>query len=140
MSCQSATYFARSFFTRTFVYTLGSAIFRNTSERLLCIFFSLTGMCQAGIYLFVSLFLRKIRRPVLVSNKLELGICLIILDVSLNFSQFSDHSSSFREVYSLTCVEIQLRKSKKALHANLIKVALYHRYFSKILISSEEQC
>ena len=99
MSCQSATYFARSFFTRTFVYTLGSAIFRNTSERLLCIFFSLTGMCQAGIYLFVSLFLQKIRRPVLVSDKLELGVCRIILDVSLNFPQFSDHRSSFREVF-----------------------------------------
>ena len=48
-------------------------------------FFPLNAICHVRIYLFVSLFRQKIRCHVLVSYKLELGICLIIPNVSLNF-------------------------------------------------------
>ena len=43
-------------------------------------------MCQTRINLFFSLFLQKIRRPVLVSDKLKLGIFPIVPVVSLKVS------------------------------------------------------
>ena len=43
-------------------------------------------MCQAEIYFFVSLFLQNIKRPLLVSHKFELVICLIIPYIPRKFS------------------------------------------------------
>ena len=113
-------------------------------------FFSLTAMCQIRICIFVSLFLKKIRRPVLVSYKLELGICLIISDVSLKFSSAFQNKGATLERCSPKLVilkkhvmkcssSVPVVKSRKALHANLLKIALPHRYFSKNLTTNSEQ-
>ena len=108
-------------------------------------------MSQTRIYLFVSLFIQKIRRAVLVYYKLELGICLIIADIFLNFSPaFQNTRSSFREVFhrshcsASTVMEYRCSapviRSRKALHANLLKIKLYQRYFDQVQNSDIEKC
>ena len=123
-------------------YTLGTPIFRNTSESLLFIFF-LNAMCQKRIYLFVSSFLRKIKFPLLISHMLRLGIFLIIPDVSRNFPSFFQNIKAAFERCSTKVIVQQndfmnyssfgpMVKSRKALHGNLPKIELHHRYLGKV--------
>ena len=102
------------------------------------------------MYLIVSSFLQKIRRPVLISNKLELGICLIIQTVSYNFLQLFRTKNTAFESCSIKVV-IQKNdvmkyssswpvvKRRKALYVNLLKITFHHRYFSKNLTSGSEE-
>ena len=113
-------------------------------------FFSLTAICQTRINLFVSLFLQNIRRPVLVSFKLELGICLIIRDVSLEFPpDFWNTEATFKRCsikvvvqqndvmkYSPSVPEVKIRKP---LHVNLTKNCTPSQVFSKNMTTSSEQ-
>ena len=107
-------------------------------------------MCQTRIYLFVSLFLQKIWLPILASYKLELRICLFLLDVALNFSPaFQNTEAAFEWCFTKEVVQQnevikynspgQVVKGRRALYANLLKIALYHKYFSKNLSTSSEQ-
>ena len=95
-----------TFFTRTY-------IFKNTSERLLFIFFSFTAMYQTRIYFFISLFLQKIRCLLQVSGKLRFGICLIIPNVYLKyFPAYQNIEVAFERyhkstLFVQTCDEIQ---------------------------------
>ena len=101
-------------------------------------------MYQTKINLFVSLFLQKNRCPVLVSYKLELGICLIVSDVSLQFSPTLQNIEVAFERCSTRVVVQQddemkcsssapVIKSKKVLHSSLLKTALHQMYSSKNL-------
>ena len=113
-------------------------------------FFSLNTKCQTRIYLFVSLFIQKIRYRVLVSYILELGVCLIILDVFLKLSLAFRNTGAALDRCCTKIVAQQnnvmkhsfsapVVKSKKALHVNLLKTELHHKYSSKHLIISSEQ-
>ena len=104
--------------------------------------FSLTAMCQTRIYLFVYLFLQKIKLLVLVSFKLELGTCLIIPDVSMKYSPaFQNIEAAFKKCSTKVVVHqngvrkysstAPMVKSMKALRANLLKIQLHYRYFFK---------
>ena len=65
---QPGIYFTRSFIFQYFFYTLGTAIFRNIWE---CLLFNILLQCvKQEFTLFISLFLQKIKLPVLDSNKL----------------------------------------------------------------------
>ena len=87
-----------------FFYTLRTPSFKTTSE-------------HARIYLFVSLFLQKTRRRVLVSKRLELEVCLNIPEVSLTFSRvFQNTEAAF---------EISFSKIKR------LNIALLH-YWAKV--------
>ena len=108
-------------------------------------------MSQTRIYLFVSLFIQKIRRAVLVYYKLELGICLIIADIFLKFPQcFRTPEVAFErcstEVIAQQNAVMEYRcaapvvKSRKALHANLLKIKLYQRSFDQVQNSDIEKC
>ena len=107
-------------------------------------------MCQKRIYLFVSSFLRKIKFPLLISHMLKLGIFLIIPDVSRNFPSFFQNIKAAFERCSTKVIVQQndfmnyssfgpMVKSRKALHGNLPKIELHHRYFSKKLTTSSEK-
>ena len=85
-----------------------------------------------------------------VSYKLELGICLIILDVSLNFSPvFQNIEAAFERCSTKVFVQqnnvmkyssaAPVVKSRKVVHANLLKIELHRNYFSKNLTSRSEQ-
>ena len=97
-------------------------------------------MCQTRIYLFVSLFLKKSIRPgfLLVSCKLELGICLIIPDVLLKFSPaFQETEEAFERCSTKVFVQqndvmkysssAPVVKRRKTLPANLLKIVLRQR-------------
>ena len=149
---QQPTYFARSFISQEFFYTLGTTIFRNTSERLLFIFFFDYNVLKKNLPIF-CFFLKKIRLPALVSYKLELEVCLIIPNVSLKiFPAFQNIEQNIEVAFerSFTKVVVQqndtmkytsatpMAKSRKVLHANLQKKT-HHRHFSKNLTTSSEQ-
>ena len=134
-SIQQPTYFARSFISLEFFYTLRTTIFRNTSERLLFIFFVDCNVLKKNLPIF-CFFLKKIRLPALVSYKLELEVCLIIPNVSLKiFPAFQNIEQNIEVAFerSLTKVVVQqndtmkytsatpMAKSSKVLHANLQK-------------------
>ena len=74
-------------------------LFSGPSLRVCYSFFS---RLQCVKQEFTFLFLKKIRRTVLVIYKLELGFYLIIPNVFLEFSHIVlEHRSSFREVFQL---------------------------------------
>ena len=79
-----ANYFVRNFISYDFFYTLETPIFMNTSERLSFMFFPWM-QCVEQKFTFL-IFHKNIGHPVLVSYKLDLGICLIIPDVSTKTS------------------------------------------------------
>ena len=109
---------------------------------------SLTAMCQARIYLFVSMFRQKNQTSrVLVSYKLELGICLVILNVSLEFSSdFYNTEAAFKKCSTKVVVQQNDMmkysssapgiKCRKALLVNFLRMALHRWYFSKNLTTS----
>ena len=68
-----------------YFYFLGYLCYTLGAPESVCYFFSLTTICQTRIHLFVFYFVKK-TRTVLFSYKLQLGIYLIILEVSLKFS------------------------------------------------------
>ena len=92
---------------------------------------------------------KKIRCPVLVSNELKLWICLIILNIFLEFSPaFQNTEAAFKRCSTKILVQqimmkysssVPVVKRRKALHANLLKIALHHRNFSKNLTTSLSQ-
>ena len=69
-----------------FFNTLGTTISSGTLVSICHSFLSLTAKFQTRFNLFVSLFC--FRRPLLISYKLGLGICLIVPDIFQKFSQF----------------------------------------------------
>ena len=120
-----------------FFNTLGTTISSGTLVSICHSFLSLTAKFQTRFNLFVSLFF--FRLPLLISYKLWLGICLIVPDISLKyhfFSIFSEDRSSFWEVLHKSSFSAKWHAN---LHANLIKIALHLRYFSKNLTPSSEQ-
>ena len=131
-----------TFFTRTY-------IFKNTSERLLFIFFSFTAMYQTRIYFFISLFLQKIRCLLQVSGKLGFGICLIIPNVSLKFFSADQNIEVAFERYHKSTLFVQtcdeystsppVVKRRKTFSANSLIIALLHKRFSKNLTASSKQ-
>ena len=131
-----------TFFTRTY-------IFKNTSERLLFIFFSFTAMYQTRIYFFISLFLQKIRCLLQVSGKLRFGICLIIPNVYLKFfPAYQNIEVAFERyhkstLFVQTCDEYSTSppvvKRRKTFSANSLIIALLHKRFSKNLTASSKQ-
>ena len=142
--------FTPSFVSKGFFYTLETPIFQEHQWTFAIHCFPLTSMCQTRIYLFVSLFLQKIWLPILVSYKLELRICLILVDVALKFSPaFQNKEAAFKRCFTKEVVQQnevikynspgQVVKGRKALHANLLKIALWHKYFSKNLSTSSGQ-
>ena len=87
----------------------------------------------------------------LVSNKLELGICVIILDVLVKFSLvFQNTEAAFGRCSTKTVVQqhdvmkysfsTPVVKSRKVLHPNLLKTEICRRYFSNNLTTSSDQC
>ena len=142
--------FQLQFYVLIFFNALRTPFFRTTRELAPFTFFSLAAKCQTKIYLFVSLFLQKIRRRVLASYKLKLEICLIILEVFLIFAPaFHDTQAAFEKCSTKIVFQQNdvvkhsssalVVKSRKALHANLIKAELHCKYFSNNLTTSSEQ-
>ena len=98
-------------------------------------------MCQTRIYLFVSLFVQYQTSctsllQVATWNLSNYSGCLPKF-----FHSFSEHESSFRKVFLKRkfSSSAPVAESRKALHANLLKIALRHCYFPKSLTSSSEQ-
>ena len=138
---QLVTYFACSFISKDFFYTLGTPIFRATSEHVLFIFFPLTAICQARIYLFVS-------------SKNQTSCTSFLQTGTWNLSHYSGCFLKFSPTFQNTEAAIQrcftkvvvqqhdvmnyssfapVVKSRKAFHPNLLKITLHHRNFSKNL-------
>ena len=87
----------------------------------------------------------------LVFNKLELGICVIILDVLVEFSLvFQNTEAAFGRCSTKIIVQqddvmkysfyAPVVKIRKVLHPNLLETEIYRRYFSNNLTTSSEQC
>ena len=107
-------------------------------------------LSNKNLFVEETLFLQKIRPPVLVSYKLELKICLIILDVSQKFSSVCHNTeAAFRRCFTKLFVQqndvmkysssAPVVKIRKALHTNLLKIAPHQTYFSKNLTTISEQ-
>ena len=99
--------------------------------------------------LVYSLLLQKIRLPVLVFYKLELEVSLIILDVSLKFSQsFQNIEAAFKKCSTKLVVQqndvmkysssAPMVKTRKVFLANLLKIELHRWYFLKNFTTSSK--
>ena len=131
------------YFLEFFLYNRNT-VFRTISGKFILFFFLECNVSNKNL----PFFLQKLRRSALVIYKLELRICLIIPNVSLNF--FPIFLETAFERCSIKAVVSQNDvikysssapgvKSRKALHANLLKIALYHWYFTNNVTTSSEQ-